>query len=563
MRKKLGEMLIEEGMITEEQLHSALEEQRKDGNRIGTNLIKLGMVTPQKITELLGQQYQVSSIDLSVHEIDPTILELIPAEVAIKYQVIPVKKQGKSLTLAMANPMDVFAIDDIRFLTGLRVTPVVCAEIVIKDYIDKCYHSEDLETKVMEGLKDVALEIVSEKSREEDVSDLAVATSAAPVVRVVNHIITDGVMKRASDIHIEPYEREVRVRYRIDGILHDVFRPPYKYRGAITSRIKILSKMRVEEKRRPQDGRVRIKVKDRVVDLRVATVPTLYGEKVALRVLDRTAISFDLSLLGLEEKPLQLFLRTIKNPNGIVLVTGPTGCGKTTSLYAALNQINDPKVNITTAEDPVEFGMTGVNQLHVHESIGLTFASALRSFLRQDPDIIMVGEIRDKETAEIAIRASLTGHLVLSTVHTNTAAATVTRLINMGIEPFLVASTLIMVVSQRLLRLLCPNCKEPYEPPPELLAKTKIDPTQLGGVIYQRKGCEACHDTGYKKRIGIFEVMPVSPTIRNLIINRDTTEKIEEVAIQEGMSTLRDAALSKLREGITDMTEVLKETTVV
>lgn len=562
MHKKLGEILIEEGIITEEQLNVALEEQRKNGNRIGTNLIKLGMVTPQKVTELLGKQYQVSSIDLSQYEIDPATLDLIPPEVALKYQVIPIKKYGKTLTLAMTNPKDVFAMDDVRFITALRVVPVVCAELVIKGCIDKYYHSQDLETKVMEGLKEVALEVV-EEDRNQDISDLSMATTAAPVVKMVNHIISDGVMKRASDIHIEPYERELRVRYRVDGVLHDAFRPPYKYKGAIISRMKIMSKMKVEEKRRPQDGRVKIKVKDRVVDLRVSTVPTLYGEKVALRVLDRTAVSFDLNLLGIEEKQLQLFSRSIKNPNGIVLVTGPTGCGKTTTLYAALNQINDPRVNITTAEDPVEFGMVGINQLHVRESIGLTFATALRSFLRQDPDIIMVGEIRDKETAEIAIRSSLTGHLVLSTVHTNTAAATITRLINMGIEPFLIASTLIMVVSQRLIRMLCPVCKESYEPPPDLLTRTKIDPAQLGGTIYRAKGCQKCNNTGYKGRTGIFEVMSVTPAIRSLILERSTTGKIEEVATKEdGMSTLRDVALLKLKAGIADLAEVLKETTV-
>jgi len=562
MHKKLGEMLIEEGIITEDQLNTALEEQRKNGNRIGTSLIKLGMAAPQKITELLAKQYHVPPIDLSEQRIDPSILELIPADVAMRYKVVPVSKKGKSLRLAMANPQDVFAVDDVRFITGLKVMPGVCAELVIKEYIDQHYHSEDLESKVLEGLKDVALEVVSGETNEEDISDMAVAVSTGPVVQMVNHIIADGVIKRASDIHIEPYERELRVRYRIDGALHEASRPPYKYKGAIVSRIKILSKMKVEEKRRPQDGRVKLKVKDRIVDLRVATVPTLYGEKVALRVLDRTAVSFDLSRLGLDEDPLQVFLRIIKTPNGIVLVTGPTGCGKTTTLYAALNEINDPKVNITTAEDPVEFGMTGINQLHVKEAIDLTFATALRSFLRQDPDIIMVGEIRDKDTAEIAIRASLTGHLVLSTVHTNTAAATVTRLINMGVEPFLIASTLIMVVSQRLLRTLCPSCKESYDPSPDLLTKAHIDPSEVNTSLYRAKGCPACRNTGYKGRIGIFEVMPVTPAVKSLIVRRATTDKIEEKAVGEGMLTLRKAALLKLAAGVTDLTEVLKETTV-
>ncbi len=562
MSKRLGEMLVEEGIITEEQRDYALDEQRKNGHRIGTNLIKLGMVTPQKITEVLGQQYHVPTVDLSREEVEPTLLDLIPAEVALKYQAVPVRRFGKTLTLAMANPMDVFAIDDVRFITGLRVKPLVCAEYLIVEFIDEHYKSDALESKVMEGLKDVALEVVSEEEIDEEVKDLAMATSSAPVVKVVNHIMTDAVAKRASDIHIEPYDRELRVRYRIDGVLHDVFKPPHKYKGAIISRVKILSKMKVEEKRRPQDGRVKIKVRDRVVDLRVSTVPTLYGEKVAVRILDRAAVSFDLNVLGFEEEPLRLFQRSIRNPNGIVLVTGPTGCGKTTTLYAALNQINDPKVNITTAEDPVEFGMTGINQLHVREAIGMTFASALRSFLRQDPDIIMVGEIRDKETAEIAIRAALTGHLVLSTVHTNTAAATVTRVINMGVEPFLIASTLISVVSQRLLRTLCPSCRQPYEAPPELLAKTKIASDELRGITtYRPEGCPECHGTGYKGRIGIYETMQVTPAVRRLILERATTGAIERQAIEEGMSPLREAAILKLKAGITDLTEVLKETT--
>ena len=555
-------MLIEEGIINEEQLNYALEEQRKNGNRLGTNFIKLGMAKPQKITELLGKQYMVPAIDLSQRELDLPTLELIPAEVAIKYQVIPVERRGKSIKLVMANPLDVFAIDDVRFITGLKVVPAVCAELTIRQCIDKYYHAQDLETKVMEGLKDVALEVVAEGAAEEEMGDLALATTAAPVVNMVNHIISEAVTNRASDIHIEPYDREMRVRYRIDGVLHDVLRPPYRYKGAIISRMKIMSKMKVEEKRRPQDGRIKIKVRDRVVDLRVSTVPTLYGEKVALRVLDRAAVSFDLSALGFDETSLQLFQRSIKNPNGIVLVTGPTGCGKTTTLYAGLNCINDPKVNITTAEDPVEFGMMGINQLHVRESVGLDFASALRAFLRQDPDIIMVGEIRDKETAEIAIRASLTGHLVLSTVHTNTAAATVTRLINMGVEPFLIASTLIMVVSQRLLRTLCSSCKEEYQPPPKLFTKAHIDPSRFGGTLYRAQGCPECRNTGYKGRVGIFEVMRITPEIRSLILERATTGKVQDSAVRDGMSTLREAALMKLKKGVVDLTEVLKETTV-
>ncbi len=558
----LGDMLIKSGLLTDEQIEQALEEQKKNKDRLDTNLVKLGFITEEKITEFLGKQYGVPTVDLKNYTLDPNVLNLISPEVAVKYEVIPLAKYGKTLTIAIANPTNVSALDDIKFLTGFAVKPTVCAASAIRKAIDSHYGSSDLQDKVMEGLKGAELEIIKDKDADtEDEADIIVAADAVPVVKLVNTIISDAVSKRASDIHIEPYEKELRIRYRIDGVLHDVMRPPYRLKGAITSRIKIIGKMKVEEKRRPQDGRIKLKVKDRLIDLRVSTVPTLYGEKVALRILDRTAVSFDLDKIGFDEDSLTNYMQAIKNPNGIILVTGPTGCGKTTTLYATLNEINDPRKNISTAEEPVEFGMMGINQVNVKEDVGLTFASSLRSFLRQDPDVIMVGEIRDKETAEIAVRASLTGHLVLSTVHTNTAAATITRLINMGVEPFLIASTIVAVASQRLVRSVCEGCKEHSKPEVDEFIRAGIDPEEFANVtIYKGKGCSLCDNTGYKGRIALFEVLPVTGGIRSLILERAITGRIEEEAVKEGMLTLRKAGLLKLKSGLTTLEEVMKET---
>ena len=564
MAAKLGDMLVSAGLLTAEQLKTALAEQKRAGGRLGTNLVKLGFLSEDEITQFLQKQYGVSSINLSDYNIAQAILDLVPSELATKYRCIPLERKGKVLTVAMVNPADVLAIEDIKFTTGFEVKPVVAAESSIVKAIEEQYQAAGMLDEVMKDIGDESgeVEVVQKTDEEEDeMTDLAAAADSAPVVKLVNSILLEAVDRRVSDIHIEPYEKELRIRFRIDGILHEVMHPPYRMRKAIVSRLKIMSKLKISEKRLPQDGRIKIRIKGRPVDLRVSTVPTLFGEKMALRILDRTAVSFDLVSLGFEREPMLQFIKGISSPYGIVLVTGPTGCGKTTTLYAAINKINAPDVNITTAEDPVEYSLLGINQVQMKASVGLTFASALRSYLRQDPDIIMVGEIRDKETAEISIRASLTGHLVLSSVHTNNAAGTVTRLVNMGVEPFLVASTMNCIESQRLLRKVCQSCKEPMTPNPALLKDVGIDPSEFEGfTLYKGKGCRECNNTGYRGRLGIFEVMAVSSDIRELILDRAPTDALAKAAKDGGMMTLREAAIKRAKEGVTDIFEVIKET---
>jgi len=564
MAAKLGDMLVSAGLLTAEQLKTALAEQKRAGGRLGTNLVKLGFLSEDEITQFLQKQYGVSSINLSDYNIAQAILDLVPSELATKYRCIPLERKGKVLTVAMVNPADVLAIEDIKFTTGFEVKPVVAAESSIVKAIEEQYQAAGMLDEVMKDIGDESgeVEVVQKTDEEEDeMTDLAAAADSAPVVKLVNSILLEAVDRRVSDIHIEPYEKELRIRFRIDGILHEVMHPPYRMRKAIVSRLKIMSKLKISEKRLPQDGRIKIRIKGRPVDLRVSTVPTLFGEKMALRILDRTAVSFDLVSLGFEREPMLQFIKGISSPYGIVLVTGPTGCGKTTTLYAAINKINAPDVNITTAEDPVEYSLLGINQVQMKASVGLTFASALRSYLRQDPDIIMVGEIRDKETAEISIRASLTGHLVLSSVHTNNAAGTVTRLVNMGVEPFLVASTMNCIESQRLLRKVCQSCKEPMTPNPALLKDVGIDPSEFEGfTLYKGKGCRECNNTGYRGRLGIFEVMAVSSDIRELILDRAPTDALAKAAKDAGMMTLREAAIKRAKEGVTDIFEVIKET---
>jgi type IV pilus assembly protein PilB len=565
MPLKLGEMLIAAGLITEDQLTTALAEQKRVGGRLGTNLVRLGYLSEEELAKYLEKQHGVSSVLLANHKIAQSILDLVPTEVAAKYSCIPLERVGKMLTVAMVNPSDVLAIEDLRFTTGYEIRPVVATEAAVRKAVEQYYQAQGMLDEVMKdigGQETGEVEVMDRADEDEDeMTELAAAVESAPIVKLVNSILLEAVERRVSDVHIEPYEKELRIRYRIDGILHEVMRPPYRMRKAIVSRLKIMAKLKIAEKRLPQDGRIKVRIKGRPVDLRVSTVPTLYGEKMALRVLDRAATSFDLVALGFEEEPLTDFVRAVSSPFGIVLVTGPTGCGKTTTLYAALNKINAPDVNITTAEDPVEYSLLGINQVQMREAVGLTFASALRSYLRQDPDIIMVGEIRDQETAEIAIRASLTGHLVLSSVHTNNAAATITRLINMGVEPFLVASTVNCVESQRLVRKVCDNCKEPTKPNPALLKDVGIDPAELKDVtLYKGKGCSQCSNTGYRGRIGIFEVMVVTSRLRELILDRTPTDQLARAAQEGGMVTLREAALKKAKEGLTDISEVVRET---
>ncbi|KPJ53958.1 type II secretion system protein E [candidate division TA06 bacterium DG_24] len=561
---RLGDMLIEAGLITEEQLKEALEAQKRDGGRLGFNLVKLGFVSDVEITKFLAKQYNVPGVDLAYKEIPEAVLKLLPPDVAQKYQAVPVSRVGKVITVAMANPSDVFAIEDIKFVTGFEVRPAVASEGLIQGAIGKYYQAADVLSQVMKAVKEDELTLVDKEKKDDEVSDIALAVETGPVVKLVNSILIDGISRGSSDLHIEPYEKELRIRYCIDGHLHEVMSPPARLRAAVTSRIKIMAKMNIAEKRLPQDGRLKVKVRGKVVDLRVSTVPSLFGEKICLRVLDRSAISFDLATLGFEEDEYQRIMRAIQVPYGIILVTGPTGSGKTTTLYAALNKINTPDVNITTAEDPIEYSLIGVNQVQIREDIGFTFADALRSFLRQDPNIIMVGEIRDQETAEIAIRAALTGHLVLSTIHTNSTAGTITRLINMGVEPFLIASSLNLIQAQRLLRKICANCKEPIDIKPEVLQDMGVDPAALDGAqIYAGRGCAHCSGTGYRGRIGIFEVMGITPRIREMILNRDSTEKIEQVGKGEGLRTLHDNAILKLKAGVTSVDEVVRETKVI
>ncbi|RKX71166.1 type IV-A pilus assembly ATPase PilB [candidate division WOR-3 bacterium] len=566
---KLGEMLVKAGLINEEMLNEAIEVQKKEGTRLGSTLVKLGYLTHKELLDFLSQQFNVPAYDLSEDSIDEEVLKLVPPELATRYLVVPVKKKGKVLTVAMANPGDLAAIEDLQFATGLEIKPVVASEDSLLEFIQEKYQTQKMlsdvmhEIEISEGMEG-AVEVIQDKTEdeEEDMSRIFESAESSPVMKLASQIITDAVRMNASDLHIEPYEKSLRVRFRIDGILHEYKKLPHKIKNALVTVYKVMAKLKVEEKRLPQDGRIKARVGNRIVDLRVSTIPTIFGEKIAFRILDRTTVSLDLDTLGFDEESLRRFRKAIRTPFGIVLVTGPTGCGKTTTLYSALLELNDPGVNITTAEDPIEYSLHGINQVQMKEQVGLTFASALRSYLRQDPNIIMVGEIRDTETAEIAIRASLTGHLVLSSVHTNSAAATITRLVNMDVEPFLIASSLLAVESQRLVRKICPECKEEVEVPKEILIDAGIDPEKIDFPLYRGAGCKKCRGTGYFGRTGIFEVMLITKRIRELIVKKAPTYEIEKAGIEEGMIPLREAGLRKLREGITTVEEVIRETKV-
>jgi len=557
VKDKIAQKLLESSLITQEQLTKALEIQKTQGGSLSYNLVKTGAISEMAFAEFMGQIYNVPAVDLDQTEPDEDAVKLVPPDVATKFQVVPIKREGRVLTVAMANPDNIFAIDDIKFITGFEVKPVVATETAIKRAIDRLYDSSDSLASIMRDMEE-DFEIVEEE--EEDVGLEEVQAADSPVVKLVNSLISDAVAKGASDIHIEPYEKTLRVRYRIDGMLHEMMSPPFKMKGAIISRLKIMAELDIAEKRIPQDGRIKIRIGGKPIDLRVSTLPTIYGEKVVMRILDKSNLQIDLTKLGFEEKALARFLNAIESPYGMVLVTGPTGSGKSTTLYSALNRINRPHCNIMTAEDPVEYNLDGINQVNVHEEIGLTFASALKAFLRQDPNIIMVGEIRDLETASIATKAALTGHLVLSTLHTNDAASTINRLIDMGIEPFLVASSVIMIVAQRLVRKLCPKCKQPVKLHPETLKELGIEENPDELTLFEAKGCVHCNDTGYSGRQGLYEVMPISPTIREMIVERRPTAEIKQQAIKEGMLTLREDGLLKFKRGITSLEEVLRET---
>ena len=571
MAKKLGDLLVEAGLITREQLQEALEVQKQDNERLGTILVKLGYLTEEEITSFLSKQYGIPAVNLEHFEISEDVIKRIPSDIARKYMLIPITRTGSTLTVAMADPTNIYALDDIKFLTGLNVEPVVASELSIKKAIDKYYGSEtQIELrKVVEDLEgdfaeDADLEVV-EDEEEIDLESLVASVEEAPVVKFVNMMLMDAVKKGASDIHVEPYEKYYRVRFRIDGVLHEVMKPPLSMKDAITSRIKIMSKLDIAEKRLPQDGRIKLKMKiegqRKELDFRVSVLPTLFGEKIVMRILDPEKLMLDMTKLGFEQESLDKFIDAIKKPYGMVLVTGPTGSGKTNTLYSAMSQLNTPDTNIMTAEDPVEFNLPGINQVNVRDEIGLTFAAALRSFLRQDPNIILVGEIRDFETAEIAIKAALTGHLVLSTLHTNDAPSTISRLMNMGIEPFLVATSVNLICAQRLVRRVCKNCKEEVKVPKKTLLDIGFREEELKGLkVYKGKGCDVCNGTGYKGRVGLYEVMEVTDTIKDLILSGATALDLREQAIKEGMITLRRSGLIKIKDGITSIEEVLRET---
>ena len=579
MAVRIGELLLKEKKITPTQLQEALGYQKANGGKLAMNLVKLGFVRDEEITALLSRQYGVPSIDLGRFEIDAAVVKLIPAETAQKYQVVPLSRAGATLTLAMTDPTNVFAMDDIKFMTGYNVEPVVASEQAVADAIQKYYaapvraqantaNALDLANRALEehqtDASNEAVEVLDDLE-EIDVAALEKQTGEAPVIRMVNMVLTSSIQRGASDIHIEPYEREFRIRFRIDGILYNVMQPPMKFRDAIISRLKIMAKLDIAEKRLPQDGRIKIRINDqghsKEIDFRVSCLPTLFGEKVVLRLLDKDKLMLDMTKLGFEPSSLSKFKTQIDKPWGMVLVTGPTGSGKTTTLYSAISSLNTPETNIMTAEDPVEFNLAGVNQVNVRDSIGLTFAAALRSFLRQDPNTILVGEIRDFETAEIAVKAALTGHLVLSTLHTNDAPSTVSRLMNMGIEPFLVASSVNLICAQRLVRRVCTKCKVPHPLPPQTLMDIGFTAEEAQTVTPMRgTGCDTCNNTGYKGRVGLYEVLEITDELRELILVGASALDIRKKGIEEGMITLRHSGLLKVKDGLTTTEEVTRET---
>ncbi|MHB8059141.1 MAG: type IV-A pilus assembly ATPase PilB [Desulfuromonadaceae bacterium] len=560
---RLGEILVKNNLLNRDQLNMVLEEQKLSGNqlRLGSILISQKLLTEEELTSFLSKQYGVPSVNLADYEIEPAVIKIIPPEVVQKYQLLPVNRAGATLIIAVSDPSNLFAIEDIKFMTGYNIEMVVASERDIKASIDKYYDQSASLADVMSDLDVEDLEIIGDEEQV-DVGSLERATEDAPVVKMVNAILQDAIRKKASDIHVEPYEKLFRVRYRIDGILYEVMKPPLKLKNAITSRIKIMAELDIAERRLPQDGRIKIKLgggKD--MDFRVSCLPTLFGEKIVMRLLDKGNLQTDLTKLGYEPDALAHFMREIHKPFGMVLVTGPTGSGKTVSLYSAIAELNKVSENISTAEDPVEFNFAGINQVQMHEDIGLNFSAALRSFLRQDPDIIMIGEIRDFETAEIAIKAALTGHMVLSTLHTNDAPATINRLLNMGIEPFLVASAVNLITAQRLARRVCSECKKPEDIPVQALIDAGVPPDEASSYVCMRgSGCPVCNNTGYKGRVGFYQVMPMREEIKELILNGANTAEIKRESMRIGIKTMRQSGLTKLKEGVTSFEEVLRIT---
>lgn len=571
----MGDILIKEDVINLDQLKTAIQEQRETGKRLGETLLNLGYIDEHQLVAYLSKQYGVPAINLDQFDISHDILKSVTRETAIKHKLIPISKSGSTLVVAMSDPSNIFAVDDLKFATGNNIEVVVTSERSIRNAIERFYGSqqewEDAQKarestaavdRLLGDLDDFLIEISGEENI--DINDLEKASEEAPVIKLVNHLLMDSIRKGASDIHIEPYEKELRVRYRIDGVLYDIMRPPLKLKNAVTSRIKVMSNLDIAERRLPQDGRIKVKLgQGRTMEYRVSVVPTLFGEKVVMRILDKESLKLDLTKLGFYDQQLDVFKKSIYQPYGMVLITGPTGSGKTTTLYSSLMDLNRTDVNISTAEDPVEYSLPGINQVQVHEEIGLTFASCLRSFLRQDPDVILVGEIRDYETAEIAIKSALTGHLVLSTLHTNDAPSTITRLLNMGVEPFLVTASLNSIVAQRLVRVACSSCKQQVDVPPQLLIDLGVSPKDVSDfVVYKGvgEGCKTCSGTGYKGRLAVFEVMEINEELKEFILSGASALEIKREAIRQGMMTLRQSALVKLKQGITTIEEVVRNT---
>jgi type IV pilus assembly protein PilB len=560
---RLGELLLRDQIISPEQLQRAQEESRKSGDRLGNALIKTGAIPEEDLTQFLSKQYGVPAVNLSEFDIDADVIALVPKDVAMRHRVVPVNRAGQSLIVAISDPSNILAIDDLKFVTGYNIEAVVASDVGISEAIEKYYNRrEELDlNKVMDEIQD-SVEVGEDASADLNLNDLERAADDAPVVKLCNHLLLSAIQKGASDIHVEPYEKSYRVRFRIDGVMHEEMAPPVKLKAALSSRLKIMAHLDIAERRLPQDGRIKLKVgKDKEMDFRVSVLPTLFGEKIVLRLLDKGNLQLDMTKLGFEQDQLNDFKTAIDSPYGMVLVTGPTGSGKTTTLYSALSELNKPEDNICTAEDPVEFNLPGINQVQMHEDIGLNFAAALRSFLRQDPDIIMIGEIRDFETAEIAIKAALTGHLVLSTLHTNDAPSTITRLLNMGVEPFLVTASVQLVQAQRLVRKICSACKQPTETSrDELKALGAKDEEVDTAACYRGVGCQVCGGSGYKGRVALYEVMPFKDALKELVLQGAAAVEIKAEAIRQGMRTLRMSGIRKICEGVTSVDEVARIT---
>jgi len=571
MASNLGELLLREKIISTDQLQAALDFQKKNSLPVGTSLVQLGYISEEEIAQALSRQLGYPYIDLDQFEVYPEVINLIPNDVAKKYVVMPIHRIRSFLTLAMVDPTDLEVIEDIRFRTGLSIQPVIASESGVMNAINKYYGSADA-IRVKKIVEDIELaeegriNIVEVEPEESDLHELEAEAEEAPIIKLVNQTFIDAVRRGASDVHFEPYETTFRIRYRIDGDLYEIVNLPLKYKNPVVSRVKILSNMDIAEKRLPQDGRIKMRVKlengkKKEVDMRVSSVPTMWGEKVVARILDKEMLKLDLTQLGFEEESLAMFQEAIHRPWGIVLVSGPTGSGKTNTLYSAVSTINSLDMNIMTAEDPVEFNIQGINQVPVRDEIGLTFAACLRTFLRQDPDIMLVGEMRDQETVDIAIKAALTGHLVFSTIHTNDAASSITRMVNMNVEPFLIADSLVLVVAQRLIRRLCKKCAQPHSLPEAALLEMGFKKDEVKGLHFMRpKGCDACNKTGYKGRTALFEVMKIDEDIRDMILSRAQSREIKRKAIEKGMLTLRRSGLTKIKLGVTSVEEVLRET---